>query len=104
MNLSNIFVLLLYIIFVSVSLAFLLYPVLYGTDVSSKADISSTGNQENQEIKEDIEIKDKIKSLKASLKDIQLENQIGKLANQDYEILRAELLKEWAIYEKKLKK
>ena len=48
-------------------------------------------------------IQNKIDSIKSSLKDIELENKIGKMSNEDTEIFRAELLREWALEEKKLK-
>ena len=122
MNLNNMLILIFFIIFIALSLIFLFYPTFYAsdrdtkyinvnnvnvkdikkeTDIYSKSPISlKDTNQKSEDI---IIIQDKIKSIKASLKDLKLENEIGKLSNQDYHILKAELLREWSENEKKIK-
>jgi len=47
--------------------------------------------KENQEQN----IKDKIESAKLALRDLDMENKIGKIANEDYNVLKDELLDEW---------
>jgi len=56
--------------------------------------------------KEDKEqnLRDDIESTKLALRDLDMENKIGKIANDDYEILKDELLDEWQSSENEYKK
>ena len=84
-----------FIVLVAFCLLFLLYPVLD----PSHAD---QGKAKEQEDGTGI-IQTKIERIKSSLKDIELENKIGKMSDEDAQIFRSELLREWSAQEKKLK-
>ena len=84
-----------YLLLIIFSIAFLYYPHLSGVvNLDDFFDDSS-----NKEDSKNIMIQDNINSIQASLKDLHLENQIGKLSDSDFDILREELLKEWSHYE-----
>lgn len=47
-----------------------------------------------------LRIEQNIKTIKRSLKDLELEDQLGKIDPQDYAILKKELIDQWAALEK----
>ncbi len=75
------------------------YPTFSGSE-----EIADISDYEKEEDKKYADNEDKIISIKDSLKDLHLENQIGKLSDPDFEILRKELLKEWSYHENMKKK
>ena len=77
------------------SIVFLYYPIFYGNPNVEHL-FCDTTDEKNIDL---LNIEDNIMSIKASLKDLHLENQIGKLSNSDFESLREELLKEWSLCE-----
>jgi len=98
-----------YIVLAIVTLAglsFLLLPVLRGGSIGSGKDLFSL--EESLKKKRSDELKDQIESIKLSLKDMDLEHKIGKIADGDFSILKNELLDEWknteALYQEALKK
>ncbi len=84
-----------YLCLILFSIVFLYYPSFYGS-VDCGHLFFDDIDQKNTDL---INIEDNISSIKASLKDLHLEKQIGKLASSDFESLREELLKEWSRYE-----
>lgn len=90
-----------YIGIILVSLVFLIFPFLRGT---SQTKFFQELDQEKKR-KEDREqnIKDDIESTKLALRDLDMENKIGKISNDDYEVLKDELLDEWKSAEEEFK-
>ena len=80
---------------------FLLLPFLYGSaqvNFFQELDpVKKRAADQEQNIKDDIE------STKLALRDLDMENKIGKIANEDYEILKDELLEEWKSSENQFK-
>ena len=87
-------------------LAFLALPLIRGGAIGSKGDIFAL--EESLKKKESDPIKDRIDSIKLSLKDMDLEHKIGKIESEDFETLKNELLEEWQsnekLYQEALKK
>ena len=89
------------------ALAFLLYPVFTGTGQK----IQPPWTEENRQGRlrgEKEELSDRMESAKLALRDLDMENKIGKISPDDFEILKGELLEEWVEakhdYESALKK
>ncbi len=61
----------------------------------------SDGNKQNDELEK---LADKIESTKLALRDLDMENRIGKIAPGDFETLKSELLEEWQEAEEQYKK
>ena len=86
------FIFLIYLCLIILILFFLYYPFVYSTENSHQAFFHDTDKNDDLAI----DRQDKILSIQNSLKDLHLENQIGKLSDQDFNALKAELLKEWS--------
>lgn len=86
----------IYIIFLVLltgSLVFLAYPFLKGAksgEYFQSQDMAVVKKQTREQ-----DIKDKIESAKMALKDLDMENRIGKISSEDYEAIKDELLEEW---------
>jgi hypothetical protein len=75
------------------SLLFLALPFLKGpvdTGYFKESDRLHDANLNKEQ-----NIKDKIESTKLALRDLDMENKIGKIANEDFDLLKNELLDEW---------
>jgi len=92
---------LLFTIITIASLVFLLAPFIKGS--SSISPDSLTGSLDKEYLEQE-SMRDQIESSKLSLRDLDLEHKIGKIASDDFEILKNELLLEWKSAETSLKK
>lgn len=77
------------------ALAFLLYPFFTGAGKNIEAPWNEEGKE--KELRDEKEqLHDRIESAKLALRDLDMENKIGKISPGDFEILKEELLEEWS--------
>ena len=80
----------IYIALVLFLMIFFFYPFIQGDHLlSEKKQYFNKPDKVNEKWIEKIEV------AKAALKDVQLEKQIGKLSENEYEMIKQELLNEW---------
>ena len=80
---------------------FLLIPFIRGT--RSVNYFQETDKVKKKKEEKEQSVKDNIESTKLALRDLDMENKIGKISNEDYEILKDELLEEWKSAENEYK-
>ena len=86
------------ILIVAVSCLIIAVPFIRGDALSVyESGTETSGGVSRQEV-----LADKIESTRLALKDLDLENKIGKIAQEDFNFLKSELLKEWADAEAQL--
>jgi len=83
----------IYLFVIIVAALFLLLPFVRG--VSPVNYFQEIDKEKKNKAEKEQNIKDDIESTKLALRDLDMENKIGKIANDDYEALKDELLGEW---------
>jgi len=92
----------IYVMIIFAALLFLILPFVRGANPANyfqDLDIIKKKKADKEQ-----NIKDEIESTKLALRDLDMENKIGKIANEDYEVLKDELLDEWKSAENEYKK
>jgi sortase (surface protein transpeptidase) len=82
-----------YAVVIILALLFVLLPFIRGA--SSAKYFQETDKAKKSKADKEQNIKDDIESTKLALRDLDMENKIGKISNDDYEVLKDELLDEW---------
>ena len=76
------------------ALIFLFYPFINGSIETIVPPWQESG-EKGKRYDQIEELADRMESTKLALRDLDMENKIGKISSGDFEILKAELLEEW---------
>ncbi|MDH5717158.1 MAG: zinc ribbon domain-containing protein [Spirochaetia bacterium] len=85
----------IFLIVIIISAVILLLPIMKGDAAEYIIEESASEKKNTEDEKKLQDLHDKIESTKLALKDLDLEHNIGKISNEDFDLLKKELLSDW---------